>query len=254
MVSIPYSFSLDRFLQCGLCLAVSGFFLLLGCSPLRADFTIEDVIDRNPLEIGTGATLRLSKFGPNAVAAMSAFVSLRNAQATIDALLPAINRRLTCDNGHPIQAELRELRLSSDQGRLSVRTSAHVVDCHVGALEGDVSVVVPLQLAATPTTIKLVAGRPVVQSEGVYLVVLPVPERLIRNSASRIEPELAKIVGTLNATLQRQLAHEAVTRYRRLFRLRVERAQADFDGSNLTVNLQLSGQAPIIAVNSLFNQ
>lgn len=245
---------LDRPLRRGLCLVALCSFLILGCSPLHADFTIEDVIDRNPLEIGTGATLRLSKFGSNAVVAMSAFVSLRNAQGTIDALLPAINRRLTCDNGHPIQAELRELRLNSEQGRLSVRAAAHVVDCKVGALEGDVSVIIPLELAATLTAIRLIARRPIVQSEGVYLVVFPLPDGVIRRSAARIEPELAKIVDTLNATLQRQFAHDAVARYRRLFRLRIETAQTDFDGSNLTINLKLSGQAPIVAVNSLFIQ
>lgn len=251
MVSIT-SF-LERCPRHGFRLATLGLFLMLGCSPLRADFTIEDVIDRNPLEIGTGATLRLSKFGSNAIVAMSAFVSLRNAQATIDALLPAINRRLSCDNGHPIQAELRELRLNSEQSRLSVRAVAHVVDCKVGALEGDVSVVVPLELVATPTAIKFLARRPVVQSEGVYLAVFPLPDGIVRRSATRIEPELARIVDTLNATLQRQFAHDAVTKYRRLFRLRIETAQTDFDGSNLTVNLKLSGQAPIVAVNSLFS-
>lgn len=251
MVSIT-SF-LDQSLRYGFRLAALGLFLILGCLPLHADFTIEDVIDRNPLEIGTGATLRLSKFGSNAVVEMSAFVSLRNAQATIDALLPAINRRLSCDNGHPIQAELRELRLNSEQSRLSVRTVAHVVDCRVGALEGDVSVIVPLELVATPTAIKLVAQRPIVQSEGVYLAVFPLPNGVVRRGATKIEPELAKIVGTLNATLQRQFSHEAVTKYRRLFRLRIETAQTDFDGSHLTVSLKLSGQAPIVAVNSLFN-
>jgi hypothetical protein len=235
-------------------IALTGMCVLAGGSA-NAQFTIEPILDRQPINLAFGADVSLSRFGPNVVATAKAFAALRGAQGIVDAALPEINRRLACVRGRKIGAEVVQIRPQSSYGIIgradsfTIDVKANVRRCGFGFYGGDVAVSVPVTITARERSIALAAG-PVQVDSNVYVVSLVrVPEDVVRRATADIKPQVEKVVAMMNRWINSQLFNPALRRQIAAYSLKVVSPRLEMQQGVLTVSVELSGQVPVKTVN-----
>jgi hypothetical protein len=216
---------------------------LFGCIA-HAQIRIQDI----PLTVGLSAESKLQPFGSYEVASTAASFAIRNVQTSIDGVLPGLNSSLKCSAKNSTEVTLRSLSLQHSP--LAISADAHIRDCHqVPFYEGDIAVLIPIGISHTSQTIALQADSPVVTGSGLTLVgFVPAPNSLLVTNARKvIAPKLSKIVIAINTQIQRGFF--SVRRWMTAYSVAVQTVQINYQGGDLVVGVQLSGQIPLATAN-----
>jgi|SRR5690242_4235686 len=230
--------------------ALFALVIAVSASAAQAQIRIQDV----PIAFGIAAETKLQAFGPNEVASTTASFSIRNIQATIDAVIPGVNSLLKCGARNP-ELSFKSITLQqawTQNAPLTIAADAHVRDCHSIALyQGDVIVSVSANIDRTDRSISLTTGKdpPMVTPAGFVLVGrLPAPNSLVISKTQAMAgPQINRIVDWVNGQIRRGL--DAVKRWMTAYAVTITASQLTYRNNDLTVSLQLSGQVPLAIAN-----
>jgi hypothetical protein len=241
-------------------LALAAMLLLALSESAFAQLKIETVLANGPIDLASKLELQFSKLGQSVLVSANGAVALQNAQAVINAALPAINQKLTCASGSSYGATIGSLTpntpLIGQSQTLDLAAEANVFGCKILTLKGgDVTITTTIEPVIQNSILQLRVKNTRVQQSGIILASwfsAPVPNSLVNAIVAFITPKISKYaLDPLNGWLTKQFQNAALQKEIKAYDLQFQSAQLNFQGANLTVTVGLSGQVPTATVDRL---
>ena len=216
-------------------------------------------IDQVPLHFTAGMDLQVTTLGDAVVLTAKVQATLRNAQETIRALMPALNRRLACGaRREGFGFTITDVSLQSPSpfggnGQVVIAADVSARGCRAGLLHSDVRVSIPFSVLAEPAngrrSIVLRAGAPEISPQGYFLAGLvtiapSIKDKVNRGAGSALRAKIDSVNAAIRTAILRLMDHRQI----RTFNPAIQSVQLATNGSDLTVELRMSGQISGAAV------
>jgi hypothetical protein len=225
--------------------------LLLACGSAQAQLRI----DQLPLRLTAGAEVQVTAEGNRVLLAATIRTTLSGVQESIDALIPTLNQRFSCEGGNQklgltiADATLSPGPASSIRSQVVLTMSVTGRECFTQLLHTNATVTVPLSVGARRSAVIIVAGSPEVTPTGFFVRAF-LSDAMRQDINRKVSQFLHQRLRTVNKLVNAASLGAIASGQFKMFNPRVQSIEIVARGGDLTIETQLAGQIAGRTVNA----